>query len=47
MKQNQEVMVQAFNTSNQEAEADRSLRVWGQFSLQREFQVSQDCYPFW
>jgi hypothetical protein len=36
-----EVMVQAFDPSTQEAEADRSLWVWGQPDLHSEFQDSQ------
>ena len=36
------VVTHPFNLSTQEAEAGRSLWVWGQSSLQSEFQDSQD-----
>lgn len=38
------MVAQAFNPRSQEAEASRSLRVWGQPNLQNEFQYSQGYY---
>ena len=38
------MVTHAFNPSTWEEEADGSLKVWGQPSLQREFQDSWSCY---